>query len=124
MAAERFQPHLELQMIKSMHQRVKETKIELDKAQKTYNEASKALENAQARCCHNWSQPERKCDTRPGYTIPGDEPGTMGVDHRGEMYVPPETSVWWERTCTHCGKVEKTTQSRPTGDVVPVFPSH
>ena len=44
------------------------------------------------------------------YTIPGDRPGTMGVDWRGPVHVPSSTKDQWTRTCTECGKEEVTTQ--------------
>lgn len=45
----------------------------------------------------------------PAYTIPGDMPGTMGVDFRGPCYVEAKTEKRWRRECTRCGKIEYTT---------------
>ena len=42
------------------------------------------------------------------YTIPGDPPGTMGVDWRGPCYVPAETIPRWKRTCERCGLIQYT----------------
>ena len=44
-----------------------------------------------------------------GYTIPGDAPGTMGVDRRFDCHVPAKTTKRWKRVCNVCGKVEHTT---------------
>ena len=44
------------------------------------------------------------------YTIPGDEPGTMGSDWRGPCFVPAETINRWKRECELCGLVQYTNQ--------------
>ncbi len=47
-----------------------------------------------------------------GHECPGDPPGTMGVDWRGPVYVPPHTEDRWRRYCDRCGKEEYTTHAR------------
>lgn len=78
------------------------------------------LSNLQAQCHHDWRSPARRSEHHAGYTDPGDPPGTMGVDWRGPVHVPARQETWWERTCKKCDKTEKTTQTKPAGEV-PVF---
>jgi len=65
-------------------------------------------------------EPEADHIYHKAYTYPGDAPGTMGVDHCGPIDVPPRTEERWKRTCTICGKVEITKQTKSAG-VVPDF---
>ena len=66
------------------------------------------LDNLERTCQHDFTAPEYIPEHREGYTIPGDAPGTMGVDWRGPTYVPSETIDKWRRVCKRCGKVEVT----------------
>lgn len=95
----------------------------LNLAQQELEKITRQLDHIQLHCSHVWCEPVKMSKTIPGYEIPGDHPGTMGIDWRNPVYVPSETKVWYERTCQICGKIETTTQTKPTGDVTPVFPS-
>jgi len=66
------------------------------------------LENLERSCQHTWGQTKYTPIEHKAYTIPGDAPGTMGVDWQGPCYVPAETIKQWSRTCTKCGKTETT----------------
>ncbi len=67
------------------------------------------LDQAEKNCRHEWDVV--RDDLREGgYTIPGDPPGTMGIDWRGPCHVPAKTTPRWRRTCRVCGKVEYTTR--------------
>jgi len=59
-------------------------------------------------CQHQWSDPVYCPEYIPAYTIPGDPPGTMGVDWRGPVDVPAKTIKRWSRQCQLCGKKEVT----------------
>lgn len=59
-------------------------------------------------CQHEWSPTETAFIYEKGYTIPGDPPGTMGVDWRGPCYVEPKTTKRWKRTCQICGEIQYT----------------
>jgi hypothetical protein len=72
--------------------------------------AEQALRNADAACRHEFGTAENADIYHPPYTIPGDTPGTMGVDYRGPCHVPSKTEKRWRRTCKKCGKVEFTTR--------------
>jgi hypothetical protein len=80
--------------------------------------AEKDLKNYVTKCNHNF---ETKYDPvyTPAYTIPGDTPGTMGVDWRGPVYVPAKTQERWKRECEKCGLVEYTTK---TEDIIKKIP--
>jgi hypothetical protein len=71
------------------------------------------LEREERECRHNSDQscwmttPDDVC--KPGYTIPGDPPGTMGIDRRFDVHVPAKTTKRWKRVCKLCGKIEHTT---------------
>ncbi len=59
---------------------------------------------------HNWGEVKNESYYEAGYTIPGDEPGTMGSDFRGPTYVSGGTRPKYTRTCKNCGKVQTTTR--------------
>lgn len=67
------------------------------------------LANTERVCRHDWGPTEPDHIYHEAYTIPGDEPGTCGVDWRGPCYVPAKTDYRWKRVCRTCGKVEHTT---------------
>ena len=62
-------------------------------------------------CTHRWGVTRDVSEYIPAYTIPGDPPGTMGIDWRGPCHVDAKTIPKWERTCQNCGKVETTTRT-------------
>ncbi len=65
------------------------------------------LAEVYANCRHDWIvTPDHIY--HESYTIPGDAPGTMGVDWRGPCHVPASTEKRWKRECRICGKVEHT----------------
>lgn len=85
-------------------------------------DAKEQLDQLVRTCTHEWGQPERRVENKPGYYIPGDrEQGIeLGVDSRPGMHVPGSCIVWWERECEKCGLVQKTNVTRPIA-VEPVF---
>lgn len=83
--------------------------------------AETKLANAERDCRHDWTKPEADNIYRESYTIPGDRPGTMGVDFRGPCYVPAETTYRWKRTCTICGKMEHTQRTKENVTHTPTF---
>lgn len=74
----------------------------------------KRLKAQQARvvkeCNHDWTE-EYTPEYKEAYTIPGDKPGTMGVDFRGPCHVPAKTIKKWTRTCKKCGCKQVTSRS-------------
>jgi hypothetical protein len=92
------------------------TRLENDLAVKR-----RALEATVQNCAHRWSEVEADHIYQEGYVIPGDPPGTMGIDWRGPFCVAPKTTERWKRTCLVCGKVEHTTQTTATTIHTPKF---
>lgn len=84
---------------------LKETLRKLDQLKST-------IAGMERDCSHTWGPTEYKPIEHRAYTIPGDAPGTMGVDWRGPCYVPATTEKVWSRTCTKCGKVETTQRTK------------
>jgi hypothetical protein len=72
-------------------------------------------------CPHKWTTPIADHIYHKGYTIPGDPPGTMGVDWRGPVDVPSKTEKRWKRTCTVCGHVEFTSKVEQRIEEFPRF---
>lgn len=70
--------------------------------------AGEALELYEKRCPHKWSEARYTPTHYPAYEFPGDEPGTMGVDWRGPVYIPASTTEEWTRECQRCGLVQTT----------------
>lgn len=81
---------------------------EVNRLKKEYDSAEKRLEAFERNCRHEWGEIEYCPEHIPAYTIPGDPPGTMGVDWRGPCHVPSETIDRWRRVCRICGRVETT----------------
>jgi hypothetical protein len=79
------------------------------------------LASIERQCTHRWSEPAYTPERREAYTIPGDPPGTMGVDWRPACHVPAETIKKWTRTCQECGKVEVTERTTTEKTEHPAF---
>jgi len=75
----------------------------------------------QETCRHTWGEVKYTPDIQEAYTIPGDAPGTMGVDWRGPCYVPRKEIPKWTRVCKHCDKMEVTTKIRQEVTRIPTF---
>ena len=73
------------------------------------------------KCMHVWTVPMSDHIYTEGYTIPGDPPGTCGVDWRGPVYVDAKTEKRWRRKCTVCGHVEYTSRVEQHIEEVPKF---
>jgi hypothetical protein len=73
--------------------------------------AKKELGEIERRCQHDWNDPVYTPEHHEAHRIPGDPPGTMGVDWRGPLDVPAKTIPKWTRTCKRCGMPETTTQT-------------
>lgn len=82
---------------------------------------NKALEAMERACTHSWSDPMSDHIYTPSWTIPGDPPGTCGIDWRGPVYVPAETKYRWKRICSKCGKIEHTTRTMEQVTKTPAF---
>lgn len=84
---------------------------EIEELERKLKAKRQELAYAERSCRHQWSEPQADHTHQAAYTIPGDPPGTCGVDWRGPVYVPSQTTKRWKRTCARCGKVEHTTRS-------------
>jgi hypothetical protein len=87
---------------------------ETEAAERKAKALREQLVAARDACRHIWGGVKYKPERREGYTIPGDPPGTMGVDWRGAVHVPATTTRRWERTCTACGLAQRTERTRRT----------
>ena len=75
------------------------------------NMAQEELQTYQDNCRHVWGETKYTPIHHKGYTIPGDKPGTMGVDYRGPCYVEPRTEDRWTRECNICGLEQITSKA-------------
>jgi hypothetical protein len=92
---------LEVNRIKrEIEQREAELKILKNKVDEIYRN-----------CYHRWGEPVYNPIYHEAYTIPGDPPGTCGVDWRGPTWVEAKTIPRWKRRCAICGKEEETTKT-------------
>lgn len=98
-------------LIKQQRILVSRLEAEFEKARQQLEAGRSELRRLEATCPHQWSQPISAHIRHEGYTIPGDPPGTMGVDWRGPTDVPPRTEERWKRVCDVCGKEEFTSQT-------------
>lgn len=83
---------------------------EIDRKRRELADAESRLEQAERACNHQWGPSIDASIYHPSYTMPGDNPGTMGVDWRGPVHVPGRTEKRWKRVCATCGKEEMTTR--------------
>ena len=81
----------------------------------------KELQAAEKACSHVWGPVVDDSIRTPSYTIPADEYGVGGIDHRGPTYVPASVTKRWKRTCTVCGKTEHTEQVSERTVSTPAF---
>jgi hypothetical protein len=108
-----------------MSQNAKELRSEIAKLEEQLVSKKSQLRQAETNCRHNvdlniWVvTPDDVYE--PGYTIPGDAPGTMGVDRQFDCYVPSKTTKRWKRVCSHCGKVEHTNRTTERVEQKPLF---
>jgi hypothetical protein len=107
----------------------------MDPTPRTLRGQVKKLEDELQRTREDLTAVEKRCDHQytityepihhKGYDVPGDEPGTMGVDWRGPYYVPPRIEERWKRSCARCGREEYTTRVEVNVETkstrVPVF---
>lgn len=68
----------------------------------------------QERCPHAWEPTRYTPTVVEAHTTPGDAPGTMGIDWRGDVHVPRKETPRWTRVCRLCLKEETTTQEKVT----------
>ena len=104
-----------------MNTRATEIRERVAKARRDLEAAEHVLSVLVRDCRHKFSEPFRDDIHTPGYTDPGDPPGTMGVDWRGPCHIPPKTVERWVRVCMECGKREETTVSTEQMTKVPKF---
>jgi len=92
---------------------LKQQADELQKqAQELQRQATAKLAQANEirnKCMHKWEAYTYDPIITKGYTVPGDPPGTMGIDHRNAFYVEGTTTPRWKRRCSQCG-YEQTTK--------------
>lgn len=91
-----------------------EKRQEVETLRRRANFLQKEVDREVSNCIHVWGREIPHHDIRAAYTIPGDPPGTMGVDWRGPVHVPAETKLKWKRTCEKCGHKEYTTKRKTT----------
>ncbi|MDD5192558.1 MAG: hypothetical protein PHH54_00690 [Candidatus Nanoarchaeia archaeon] len=100
---------------------VKRTNEEVNKANEKSDRARNELRDYERRCQHEYSKTIYDPIYTSAYTIPGDKPGTMGVDWRGPTYVSAKTEPRWKRTCTRCGLEQITTRAKDSITKIPDF---
>jgi hypothetical protein len=100
---------------------IKAIKEQINSAQNDLVSKERQLETLYRQCNHRWSEPIYTPIRTEGYRTEGDPPGTMGIDWRGPMYVPPTTTDRWTRECTECGKQETTERKQEKKSYEPDF---
>lgn len=93
----------------------------VDDIEQKLNEARQKLNFIVRQCHHEWGPITDCSEYKPGYTIPGDTPGTCGVDYRGPISVGSTTVKKWSRTCKICGHVDFTSNVDVVTTNVPKF---
>ena len=86
------------------------------KLQKELTESKNRLSTIVSTCQHQYGKPIYDPVHTEAYTIPGDPPGTMGVDWRGPVHVPAKTEEKWKRICELCGHIQYTEKTKPVAN--------
>ena len=82
------------------------------RAVSTAQSLKQQVDQLESSCQHDWPVAVYDPEYKDAYTIPGDAPGTMGVDRRGPSHVPAKTTKRWRRVCRQCGKIQTTERVR------------
>ena len=94
---------------------------EVEKANEKFDRAKQELREYEKSCQHQYGKTIYDPIRTEAYTIPGDKPGTMGVDWRGPIDVPAHTEHRWRRTCNKCGLEQITNKTQDQINKVPNF---
>lgn len=96
-------------------------RLRLAKLEEEVKLVKEEIQKTETRCPHRWFQQYTPMEFA-AYTIPAQE---LGSDSTPETYVPARSVPFWTRTCTECGKVEKTGCSSTVKDEkeVPIWKS-
>lgn len=100
---------------------VKTIRDKVERLKNDLKEAESSLSYYVNNCRHSWGKVQADHIYEKAYTIPGDPPGTMGVDWRGPCYVPAKETKRWKRVCEECGKEEFTTNTEQHVTYTPKF---
>ncbi|MEI6731092.1 MAG: hypothetical protein WCK90_00275 [archaeon] len=106
-----------------MNETARQVRENLEKTAEEFERVKSELERLEKTCRHKYGSVVYDPVHTDAYTIPGDAPGTMGVDRRGPCYVPSKTEKRWKRECTLCGLVEYTTRVREKVEELPDWPN-
>ena len=79
-----------------MRQEAKQLRDKLTQLKKDLSGAEQSLNSLVKSCNHQYGETIYDPIHTQSYTIPGDKPGTMGVDWRGPTHVPTETKKRWK----------------------------
>jgi len=90
-------------------------------AKRDLKAAQHALAHIVRSCQHDYTDPVYKPIVQEAYTIPGDAPGTMGVDFRGPCHVPRKETPQWMQTCRICGTTRTTIRTKDEVKKIPQF---
>jgi hypothetical protein len=104
-----------------MHPDIRKLQDELFVAERKHTSLKAQLDARRRDCRHAWSKLVYDPIITPAYDIPGDAPGTMGVDYRGPCHVPRSEKARWKRECSECGDVEFTFEAQDKVEKIPVF---
>ncbi len=101
---------------------VRELREKVELLRKELSKAETGLESVVRSCPHKFGETVYDPIYAPEYTVPGDKPGTMGVDWQGPVYVPARTEARWRRTCGSCGETQYTSDTKEKVKKIPSWP--
>ncbi len=105
-----------------MEEKARTARERKQRLEEQLQETQRELTRIEASCHHQY-----RITYEPIYhkshQLPGDPPGTMGIDWRGPVYVPSRTEDRWRRYCGICGKEDYTTHARTEVETkkIPMF---
>ena len=100
---------------------VQRLKLEIVELSRKLESAKERLNVIQGSCSHKWGPIRYDPIVVGAHTLPGDKPGTHGVDWRGPVDVPRKETPRWTRQCAICDLVQITDKTEERKVVTPRF---
>lgn len=86
--------------------------LDISRIESELTSLKSSLKRIQSVCTHEFGKVTYEPIIQNGYRMPGDAPGTMGIDWRGPVDVPRQETKQWKRVCTKCERVETTQRTK------------
>lgn len=106
-----------------MHDVARNFRRQKERLERELEHVKSQIINMESRCQHEWGEAVYDPVRHKAYTVPRRE-GQGSHPPEPEFHVPAKEDPRWKRTCSKCGKVERTSQMREEKKVTkhPMWP--